>query len=227
MTGQRLWVTRTEPGCSRQVRSLEAAGYQALGAPVMGVEKTAAELPPGPFQYVFFLSEQAVRLAGNLSFCADAEVYAVGGQTAGQLAERGVTALVPSAASSEGLVLSVHDLPVAGAACLIVAGEGGRKTLRDALLAAAAEVSEYLCYRRIELPVAAGALAGITHILVASQDGFRAMARLWFENGGDADVKVIAASDRIAALGPELGFANLQVAAGAADADFIAALEAE
>ena len=227
MTGPRLWVTRTEPGCSRQVRALQAAGYQALGAPVLGVEKTDAEPPPGPFRFVFFLSEQAVRLAGDLSFCAGAEVFAVGGQTAGQLAERGFAAAVPAEASSEGLVRSVQHLPIAGSACLIVAGEGGRKTLRDALVAASAEVTEYLCYRRVELPVAAGALADITHILVASQDGFRAMARLWFENGGDVDVKVIAASHRIAALGPELGFLNLQVAAGAADADFIAALEAE
>ena len=79
----------------------------------------------------------------------------------------------------------------------------------------------------ITLDVAVADLVGVSHVLIASQDGFRAMARLWCESGGDAGVKVIAASDRIAALGPELGFKNLKVAAGAADADFIAALEAE
>jgi uroporphyrinogen-III synthase len=194
---------------------------------VLGVQKTDAERPSGSFQYVFFLSEQAVHAAGELTFCAGAEVFAVGAQTAAQLAERSIKAALPARAASEGLIEQIAQLPVAGAACLIVAGEGGRKILREALSAAAATVTEYLCYRRIRLPVAAAHLVGVSHILVASQDGFRAMARLWCESGGDADVKVIAASDRIAALGPELGFLNLEVAAGAADADFIAALEAE
>jgi uroporphyrinogen-III synthase len=227
VTVRRVWVTRTEPGCSRQAKALEAAGYSVLAAPVLGVQKTDAVRPPGSFQYVFFLSEQAVHAAGDLSFCAGAEVFAVGAQTAAQLADRNIRAAVPTRASSEGLVEQIAQLTVAGAACLIVAGEQGRKTLREALCAASANVTEYLCYRRINLPVAAAHLSGVSHILVASQDGFRAMARLWCESGGDADVKVIAASDRIAALGPELGFQNLEVAAGAADADFIAALEAE
>lgn len=223
----RVWVTRTEPGCSRLAKALEAAGYAALAAPVIGIEATGSEPPQGPFQHVFFLSEQTLRIARDLSFCRDAAVHAVGAQTAARLAEAGYAADAAEPASSEGLVRLCQSLPLAGTDCLIVAGEGGRKTLRDYLAGASARVTEWLCYRRINLPLPAAALAGISHILVASQDGFRAMARLWFESGGDADVKVIAASDRIAALGPELGFENLQVAAGAADADFIAALEAE
>jgi uroporphyrinogen-III synthase len=223
----RVWVTRTEPGCSRQAKALEASGYSVLAAPVLGVAGTDAERPKGPFQHVFFLSEQAVRAAGELSFCAGAEVHAVGGQTAARLAAADIAADVAVPASSEGLILLCDRKLVAGTACLIVAGEGGRTLLRDYLQAATAVVTEYLCYRRVSLDVPAASLAGVSHILIASQDGFRAMARLWCESGGDAGVKVIAASDRIAALGPELGFENLQVAAGAADADFIAALEAK
>ena len=227
VTRPRVWVTRTEPGCSRQAKALETAGYSALAAPVLGVEATGAERPVGPFQQVFFLSEQAVRAAGDLAFCRGAEVHAVGGQTAARLAESGVAADVADPASSEGLIQLLAGRSISGAACLIVAGEGGRKDLKEHLQAASARVTEYLCYRRISLDVSPDLLAGVSHILVASQDGFRAMARLWCESGGDADVKVIAASDRIAALGPELGFDNLRVASGAADADFIAALEAE
>ncbi len=222
-----VWVTRTEPGCSRLAKTLEAAGYRALAAPVIHIEATDATPPPGSYQHVFFLSEQAVRFVADLSFCGDAAVHAVGRQTAKQLAAAGLEADVAEPASSEGLIKLSQPLALADAQCLIVAGEGGRKTLRDYLSTVAAGVTEYLCYRRTERLVPAGSLRDVSHILVASQDGFRAMARLWCENGGDADVKVIAASDRIAALGPELGFNNLQVAAGAADADFIAALETE
>ena len=78
MTRPRVWVTRTEPGCSRQAKALEAAGYDVLAAPVLGVAETGAERPAGSFQHVFFLSEQAVRAAGDLSFCTGAEVHAVG-----------------------------------------------------------------------------------------------------------------------------------------------------
>ncbi len=223
----RVWVTRTEPGCSRQAQALEAAGISALAAPVLGVEATGGKPPEGPFQHVFFLSEQAVRCAGDVDFCTGAEIHAVGSQTANRLAKSGIAADKPERASSEGLIDLAEGLRLNGAHCLIVAGEAGRKDLRDHLKARSAVVVEYLCYRRVQLEVPPGALIGVSHILIASQDGFRAMARLWCEGGGDADVKVIAASDRIAALGPELGFENLQVASGAADADFIAALEAE
>ncbi len=223
----RVWVTRTEPGCTRQASALEAAGYAVLAAPVLGVEATGASAPAGPFRHVFFLSEQTVSAVGDLSFCAGAEIHTVGLQTRRALAAVGIRADVPDLSSSEGLIALAESLPVSGARCLIVAGEGGRKALRDYLAGAGAVVSEYLCYRRVALDVPADELSGISHALVASQDGFRAMARLWCKSGGDADIRVIAASDRIAALGPELGFENLQVAAGAGDADFIAALEAE
>ena len=212
----RVWVTRTEPGCSRQASALRAAGYDVLAAPVLGVEKTGAKAPVGPFQHVFFLSEQAVRAAGDLSFCADAGIHAVGETTERALAAAGISADVPAQSSSEGLIGLAEGLSLADARCLIVAGEGGRKELREYLATAAAVVVEYLCYRRVTLDVPAEAFSGVSHILIASQDGFRAMARLWCESGGDAGIKVIAASDRIAALGPELGFDNLQVAAGAA-----------
>jgi uroporphyrinogen-III synthase len=194
---------------------------------VLTIEPTGAFPPAGPFDHVFFLSEQAVRHGGDLSYVDGARVHAVGGQTAARLSEAGVAAQVPDAAASEGLIEALVDETLTGAACLIVAGEGGRKTLADHLRGRSARVSEYLCYRRVAAEVATDVLAGVTHILVASQDGFRVMARLWCSNGGDSDVRVIAASDRIAALGPELGFSNLSVAAGAADADFIAALEAQ
>lgn len=221
----RIWVTRSEPGASRQAAALQAAGYQVLTAPVLQIEATGNPAPQGSYQQVIFLSEHAVGNAGALDFCAGARVHAIGRQTAAALQASGIAARSPDHSSSDGLLEQLAGERLAGQSCLIVAGEGGRKTLARVLAERGARVQEYLCYRRVAAAVRPDALVGITHILVASQDGFRAVARLWCSSGRSADVKVIVASDRIAELGSELGLENVQSADGAADEDWITALE--
>jgi uroporphyrinogen-III synthase len=220
----RVLVTRSEPGASRQARALIQAGFDAVVAPVLHIEPTDAPIPDGPFQHVIFLSEQAVRYGGDLGYCAGARVHAVGETTARALAARGLSAEVPAIASSEGVLEQLSALPLAGSRVLIVAGEEGRKTLRDALRARGAEVLEHLCYRRVAMSEMSVDPAGIDVVLVGSQDGFRAFARLWFGSGGP-DVPVIAASARIAALGETLGFTDVRSAGGAGTGDWITALE--
>lgn len=221
----RIWITRSEPGASRQAEVLRAAGYDVVTAPLIAVEATAAAAPTGPFQHVVFLSEQAVRHGGDLGYCHGATVHAVGPATARALAEVGIRAEVPDVASSEGLLARFETLPVDGAPILVVAGEDGRKDLRDVLTARGARVREHLCYRR--LPASSGVpnVATIDAVLVSSQDGFRALARLWFDSGGAPDVLVIVASSRIAGLAPELGFHNVRVADGPVAEDWLKALE--
>lgn len=221
----RVWITRSEPGASRQAEALTAAGFDVVAAPVITIEATGAPQPGAGFQHVIVLSEQVVRHSAPLAYCRGARVHAIGAATARSLAELGILAEVPATATSEGMIERFADEPLAGQACLIAAGEGGRKSLAAYLASAGARVTEYLCYRRVPVSVPTAVLDGVSHVLVSSQDGFRAMARLWFEGGGDAGVKVIAASDRIAALGSELGLNHVQVAAGAADEHWIAALE--
>jgi uroporphyrinogen-III synthase len=67
-------------------------------------------------------------------------------------------------------------------------------------------------------------LEGVDAVLVGSQDGFRQVARLWFDSNRDAAVRIIAASERVAELGGELGFNNVEVARSAATEDWLAAL---
>lgn len=221
----RVWVTRSQPGADRLAQALRSCGYQVTVAPVIDVEPTNAPRPHGRFQQVIFLSEHAVRLAAGIEFCGGARVSAVGGATARALEERGVSAEVPANSSSEGLLLLFSDEKVTGCRVLIVAGEGGRKVLRDTLLARGARVCEYLCYRRLANPVPDESLRSVDAILIASQDGFRHVARLWFDSGGSAEISVIAASGRIAGLAAELGFKNVQISGGGAASDWIAALE--
>jgi uroporphyrinogen-III synthase len=222
---RRIWVTRSQPGADRQAAELQDAGFDAVAAPVLGIEPLPAEPPAGPFDYVIFLSEQAVRCTDALDYCRDAKVYAVGERTAEALREHGVETQVPDRAASEG-ILEMLDAP-AGARILLVAGEDGRKLLRDELTRAGAQVVEHLCYRRVGLRVSREAMEGVTTILVASQDGFRQVARLWFEHGGDSAVEVLTASERIAGIGPELGFSRVRSVGGAATGDWLEGLAGE
>lgn len=220
----RVWITRSQPGADRQADELRGHGFEVLVAPVIAIEPVAAPPPAGPFSHVLFLSEQAVRHCTFVHALENARLYAVGRATARALAARALVAEVPEDASSEGLLELLDTPSLAGARVLIVAGEGGRKTLRDALTGLGARVTEHLCYRRLPAPVGPETLAGVSAVLVASQDGFRLVARLWFDSGGRGDLLVITASERIADLAAELGFSNVRVANGAASEDWIAAL---
>jgi len=221
----RVWVTRSQPGAGRQAAALEAAGYEVLIAPVIEIEPCDAVQPASGFQHVIFLSEHAVVHGGTLDYCKGAVVWAVGMRTAETLAPRGIEARVPDEASSEGLLRGIGEESLQGAAVLIVAGEGGRNVLGPRLSEQGASVEEYLCYRRVPFVGVVDCLEDVGTVLVASQDGFRHVARLWFESGGCAEVRIIAASQRIAEIATDLGFHNVQIARGATTRDWITALE--
>ena len=221
----RVWVTRSQPGADRQAEALRSSGFDVVVAPVIEIEPTGAAEPIADFDIVIFLSEQAVRHGGTLDYCEGAAVYAVGARTGGALAERGFDAILPESASSEGLLNALADLELTGYSVLIVAGEAGRKALADGLTRRGAEVREFLCYRRLPADVTFEGAGDIDVVLIGSQDGFRHVARLWFDQGGCAAVRVVAASQRIADLGPELGFENVRIARGAATEDWLKALE--
>lgn len=222
----RIWVTRSQPGAARQGGELRAQGYQVVVEPVLEVVPIQVPEPEGPYQRVLFLSEHAVRCGGTLGYCAGAEVFAVGARTAAVLAEHDIQARTPDQASSEGVLAMLENEPLGGERMLIVAGEDGRKLLRDALQRKGARVCEYLCYRRQARAVDVRRVASVDAVLVGSQDGFRHAARLWFDGGGSNELLVIAASERVASLGEGLGFCNVRVAEGAATTDWIRALEA-
>jgi uroporphyrinogen-III synthase len=219
----RVWITGSRPGADRHAEALKAHGHQPFVVPLLEIVPVRAPAPTGGYDVVVFLSEHAVRYAGDLGFCDDARVLAVGASTAAALETRGVAASYPAAAGSEGVLELLEGS--APRRVLIVAGEAGRKTLRDTLRSAGVEVREHLCYRRQPAAAAVPAPAGVDAILVASQDGFRHLARLWFDSGGSPDVDIVAASERVAGLAQALGFRRVHVASGAATSDWLAALD--
>lgn len=213
----RLWLTRSEPGASRQAGELEAAGHHVVCRPAIAIERLEATPPQGPFDWVFFLSEHAVRSSASLDFCEGARVMAVGERTAAVLAERGVPATVASPASTEGLLaLALAEPPgsLPQLSALIVAGEDGRETLAEALAERGVRVCWYHCYRR--RPVARlVAPDRVDVLLAASVQGLRVAAAAWFDGQGGADVAVLASSRRIAEEARRLGFRRVLACAGA------------
>jgi uroporphyrinogen-III synthase len=224
----RVWLTRTQPGADRQARALAAAGYQAVVAPVLTVRAVPSRPPRGPFDWVIFLSEHAVRFgfpaleaSGGLT---SAGVLAVGARTAAALGELGITALAPEQPTSEGLLELDELTRVRGRRVLLVRGVGGRTLLADVLAGRGADVEQFECYRREAADAVDVPVAGCDVIVAGSGDGLREAARLWWAAGGRADVAVLVPSGRVAELAVALGFSRIHDCGGADEGAVLAGL---
>jgi len=210
-----LWLTRSEPGATRQAQELNARGYQTLVAPVLTIEPTGNPAPVEPADLVIFLSEHALECAADLVFTAEAAVFAVGTRTQAALAAEGISAQVPEQHSSEGLLQLPELQAVAGVRVVLVTGEGGRDLLAETLNRRGAEVCVYRSYRRRALTRVEPAVKNVSAIVVASGDGMQAVAVLWRGMGGRSDVPVLVPSARVAEIAAQLQFTCVIECAGA------------
>lgn len=205
----KVWITRSEPGASRQARALEAARYRCLIAPVLEIEPVAGGVPAGVFDLAIFLSEHAVRLGLPALVLGGARVLAVGARTAEVLAAMGYGAVQPARADSEGLLALPVLADVAGRRILLVCGEGGRMLLAETLVARGARVERFVCYRRRVVATIAEDLTAVDAIVAGSAEGVTGVARFWFAGGGSADVPLLVPSVRVQARAVALGFRNV------------------
>jgi uroporphyrinogen-III synthase len=220
----RIWLTRSEPGASRQSRELRAAGYDVWLAPVLEVEATAPSAPASAADIVVFLSEHAVLFTGDLTFCEHAQVFALGRRTQEVLAERGIHSTAPEDATSEGLLALREFADVAGQRIVLVAGEGGREHLLLGLRAAGATVTRRACYRRFAADDVQVDVAAIDAILAASGDGATLVARVWFPAGGRVDIPLLVPSQRVVEIAGDAGFTRVVLCSGADSAAWLEAL---
>jgi len=219
-----VWLTRSEPGASRQSRELRAAGYDIWLAPVLKVEPIVLDAPPAAADIVIFLSEAAVHFAGDHTFCKGAQVFAVGSRTREVLAEQGIASIAPQDTTSEGLLALRELADVAGRQVLLVAGEGAREHLLAALSGRGAVVTSYICYRRSALADVQIDVTAIDAIVAASGDGATLVARVWFAAGGRADIPLLVPSQRVMEIAGDAGFSRAVLCNGAGSAAWLEGL---
>jgi len=221
----RVWLTRTQPGADRQALDLRAAGYDVEVAPVLAVVASGARRPEGAADITIFLSEQAVRHAGGLTFCDGSLVLAIGEQTRLALASAGISALSPEDERSEGLLKMSVLQSVSGQRILLVAGEGGRGVLESALAERGAAVSVYHCYQRVTVADVRVTASEIAVVAIASGDAAGAAAAAWQRSAGERTVPALVPSARVAEIARAAGFDNVIQCAGADSRAILSALE--
>ncbi len=227
---EHIWVTRTEPGASREAQALARLGHEVWCQPVLEVvalplEETPAEDP----DVVITLSGHAARqaIATDLVRRAAAALHiAIGAETARVLAQAGIRARLPSTATSEG-VLAMPEIGnlAPGSVVWVWAGRGGRDVLmRELSRANGCKVVKFELYQRrrtARVPLPAHA---ITAVIVSSVEGLQAFADTWLQAGGGYNVLLVAVSTRVAAEARALGFVHLLESDGADTSAICAAI---
>lgn len=216
----RVWLTRTEPGATRQAVALATRGFEVLKAPVLGIEPLSSPPPDGHFDVSVFVSEHAVSGA-TANGWTGGPALAIGTATARALAAMGVGPSWPIQANAQGVVDLLAPNPPART--LVVKGTGGRSTLQDWLRGRERTVAEWDVYRRVRLHVAV-ADEVIDSIVASSADGLRVVEQLWFAERRDARVPLLVPSERVADLATAMGFEQVVVTAGAGTDAVVAAL---
>ena len=216
----RVWVTRTEPGATRQAAILNERGFDVLKAPVLGIETLPTAPPEGRFDVVVFVSEHAVSCAAANGW-VNGPAIAIGEAAERALRSLGVEPAWPTQANADGVVEALAPTPPDRT--LVVKGLGGRTALQAWLQAHDLEVLEWDVYRRMPLePAISG--QGIDAIVTASGDGLRVVEQLWFAQRRDAHVPLLVPSERVARLATATGFEHVVVTAGAGSATVVEAL---
>lgn len=216
----RVWLARTEPGATRQAAALAANGFDALIAPVLGIEPLQTVPPEGPFDVVVFVSEHAVSCAAANGW-QTGSAMPIGTATARALQAHGVEPNWPAQANAKAVVDALAPSPPGRT--LVVKGLGGQTILQDWLRARERTVVEWDVYRRV--PLAPG-LSGerVDAIVASSGDGLRVVEQLWFADRRDPRAPLLVPSERVADLAEAMGFERVVVTAGAGSSAVVDAL---
>ena len=216
--GARLVALSTQRIEMRDDKATRAALRDALAAPV-----------------VVFTSPNAVHAARalrQLKRRRTQQVFAVGEGTARALRRAGIDQVhAPQRMDSEGLLGLPAFAELRGGDVGLVTAPGGRDRITTALGAHGIRVLRADVYARVPVPLPAHALKLIRtsprRLMLALSSG-DALQQAWAAAPEDmravlAHARVLAASERLAALAREHGFTDIRVARSAQPRDLIAA----
>ena len=210
----RVWLTRTEPGASRQATQLAGHGFDILKAPVLRIERiepSTNPLPEGCFDVVVFVSRHAVSCAAANGWNGG-PALPIGAAAERTLRNLGIEPRWPTQANAQGVVDILAPSPPRNT--LVVKGVGGTETLQRWLRSKRRALVEWDVYRRVPLAPSIEA-ERVDAIVAGSADGLRVIAQLWFAQRRDAGVPLLVPSERVAGLASAMGFEHVVVTAGA------------
>jgi len=166
--GRQVVVTRARTQASGLAARLRDLGARPVEVPTLridppadsgaGLERAAAELVRGGYDWVVFSSANAVeallvRLRDARSW-GDTRIAAIGPGTAAALVGwRLVPDLVPDRSVAEALLEAIPDPPSPGAAVLLPRAAEGRRVLQEGLAAAGWKVDSVEAYRTVNMPL--------------------------------------------------------------------------
>jgi uroporphyrinogen-III synthase len=151
LMGLNVLVTRPQPQAATLAAAIAAFGGEAIVFPSIAIEPIEA-LSAEPHDLVVFISVHAVEHgAPFIQKTETVRIAAIGSATASALVAANLPAtIVPlGEATSESLLEHPELKSLATNRVLIVRGEGGRETLREAFLARGSIVNTLEVYRRI------------------------------------------------------------------------------
>jgi uroporphyrinogen-III synthase len=156
LKGITVLVTRPADQTDSLCGRIEALGGTAIRFPAIAIEPVAAMPSSQQYDWVIFISANAVRYGLKyVSRGARTRIAAIGKATAAVLVANNVPIdVVPSQASTSESLLAHPELAnIATQSVLIVKGLGGRELLQDALSQRAAQIATLDVYRRVLPPL--------------------------------------------------------------------------
>ena len=246
-TDHSVCITRPAAQAGVLTDALAQAGVVAISQPLLAIE-SLPQIPASlrsrvlaldEYQHIIFVSLNAVHFGMELindywpQLPQGLHWYSVGSATAAALATFGVDATFPPRQmSSEGLLQMNALQSVTGDNILIVRGEGGRTTLREALLARGARVDDLPCYRRTCPIYTPGSFldalekSAVRLLVITSGEGLaNLLALLSPEETTNLQLRtLLVSSERVADQAREAGFIDVRIARNASDAAIVEAV---
>lgn len=224
MQGQRLLVTRPEPGASATAAKLAAMGHSPTLLPCLSISALAPKWPPNPVALVITSGQAVPVLPQELHHLP---VFCVGDATAAKLRMAGFHRVESASGDAKALakLVAVRNLP---GLHLLAVGQGHGKALAGTLRKAGLNVLRRSVYKAeplASLPtdmrasLAAGQFDGA---LFYSAETARAFSAL--RPSGTAMMQAFALSPKVANALKGLPWAAIHVAIAPTEADLMAFL---
>jgi len=238
----RVLVTRPLAQAQAMLELLKALGFEVLHQPCLAIDPVAPGSEDGlqskrlamdldSFDQVIVISTNAAHYWLQLvqdywpQWPVDVQWWAMGQTTQAQLQASGIEALRPRLGdTSEDLLADLIPRLKAPQKVLIVRGRGGRETLAQTLIAAAARVEYAQCYERTMPLINKQALLQLDAFVpqaIVLQSG-QTLANFDQLLGGQSwcdkqHTLLLLPSDRVAQQAKALGYQNLRVSEGASN----------